>query len=80
MTITGTTHYYGMKPFEINRILLLVKEPDNEYDAEAIRAELPYIGKVGYVANSPSTMAKGTMSAGRLYDRIGNYAYAQFYL
>ncbi len=77
ITIAGTTHYYEMKPFEINRILLLVKEPDNEYDAEAIRAELPYIGKVGYVANSPGTLAKGTMSAGRLYDRIGEYAYAQ---
>lgn len=79
ITITGTNHYYGMKPFEIHRVIRLVKEPDNEYDAEAIRAELPYIDKIGYVANTHQTVAKGTISAGRLYDQIGNYAYAQVF-
>lgn len=68
ITITGLNHYYDKKPFEINCILKLVKEPDNEYDDEAIRAELPYIGTVGYVANSTNTVFKGTVSSGRLYD------------
>ena len=77
ITITGLNHYYDKKPFEINRILKLVKEPKNEYDNEAIRAELPYIGTVGYVANSTNTVFKGTVSAGRLYEHIGDYAYAQ---
>lgn len=77
ITITGTKYYYGMKPFEIGRIFKLVKEPENEYDSEAIRAELPFIDKVGYVANSTCTVAKGTYSAGRVYDLFKNKAYGQ---
>lgn len=77
VTITGTNYCYGMKPFEIGRIFKIVKEKDNEHDQEAVRAELPYIGKIGYVANSPYTVAKGTISAGRLYEQIDEYAYAQ---
>ena len=34
----------------------LVKEPDNEYDKEAIKVEMPGIGHIGYVANSPYTV------------------------
>lgn len=70
ITIVGTNHYYGMKPFEIGRIFKLIKEPQNEFDEEAIRAELPFIGKIGYVANSPNTLAKGTLSAGRMYEQF----------
>lgn len=77
VTITGTNYCYGMKPFEVGRVIKLIKEPDNEYDTEAIRAELPYIDKIGYVANSPHTVAKGTFSAGRLYDLFEKEAYAQ---
>ncbi|HBM80810.1 MAG: HIRAN domain-containing protein [Clostridiales bacterium] len=77
ITITGLNHYYDKVPFEIGRILKIVKEPQNEYDDEAIRVELPYIGTVGYVANSSDTVFKGTISSGRLYDRIGDYAYVQ---
>ncbi|MFC0905714.1 HIRAN domain-containing protein [Clostridium sp. MT-14] len=77
ITITGLNHYYDKKPFEVGRILKIVKEPENEYDQEAICAELPYIGTVGYVANSPGTVFRGTVSSGRLYDSIGDYAYAQ---
>ena len=43
----------------------LVKEPDNEYDKEAIRVELDGLGLVGYVANSPGTVQGESMSAGR---------------
>ena len=32
ITITGINHYYGRKPFEIGRVIKLIKEPDNEYD------------------------------------------------
>lgn len=77
ITITGTKHYYGMKPFEIGRIIKLVKEPHNEYDPEAIRAELPFIDKIGYVANSANTVVKGTFSGGRVYDLFGDEAFAQ---
>ncbi len=77
ITITGLEHYYGKKPFEIGRIFKIVKEPDNEHDHEAIAVLLPHVNKVGYVANSPNTVYKGTLSAGRLYDKIDSYAYAQ---
>lgn len=76
ITVTGLDHYCGKKPFAVGRIVKLVKEPDNEYDNEAIKVTLPYIGTVGYVANSTSTIYTGTYSAGRLYDKIGDYAYA----
>lgn len=77
VTITGVNYCYGMKPFEVGRVIKLVKEPDNDYDSEAIRAELPFIDKIGYVANSPNTVAKGTFSAGRVYDMFENETLAQ---
>jgi hypothetical protein len=58
-------------------VVKLVKEKDNEYDEDAIRVELPFIDTIGYVANSTSSVYKGTHSAGRLYDKIGDEAFAQ---
>ena len=77
VTITGLNHYYGKKPFEVGRIIKLIKEPENAYDNEAILACLPFIEKIGYVANSTNTVYQGTLSAGRLYDKIEDYAYAR---
>ena len=77
ITITGLNHYYGKKPFEIGRVFKIIKEPDNDYDDEAICAFLPFIEKIGYVANSTNTVYQGTVSAGRLYDKIEDYAYAR---
>lgn len=77
ITITGQNHYLGMKPFKVDRLVKLVKEPENDHDPEAIRVELPYIDTIGYVANSPNTVFAGTCSAGRLYDRFEDYAFAQ---
>lgn len=77
VTITGINNYYGKKPFEIGRIIRLVKEPDNSHDDEAIFAFLPFVEKIGYVANSTHTVYSGTVSAGRLYDKIDDYAYAK---
>ena len=77
VTITGLNHYYGAKPFKIGRIFKLVKEPDNDYDEEAICACLPFIDRIGYVANSTNTVYQGTISAGRIYDKIEDYAYAR---
>ena len=72
ITITGFNHYYGKKLFKIGKHLLCVKEPDNEYDEDAIKVTMREIGTIGYVANSPYTKADGTLSAGRIYDRVGN--------
>lgn len=73
-TITGTKHYYGQEYFEPKMDVKLVKEPENEVDKEAIRVEMDGLGLVGYVANSPFTVQGESMSAGRLYDKIGDTA------
>ena len=77
ITITGGNNYFGKKPFKVGRVLKLTKEPDNDFDCEAIKATLPYIGTVGYVANSVHTVYEGTHSAGRLYDKFEDCAYAE---
>ncbi len=73
-TITGTNHYYGQDFFKKGMTVKLRKEPDNAYDAEAIRVEVKGLGKVGYVANSPNTVKGESISAGRLYEKIGKKA------
>jgi len=77
ITITGFKHYYGLTPFAIGNIVKCTKEPENPYDSEAIKVAMPVIGKMGYVANSPETIANGTMSAGRIYDHVKKQFYAR---
>ena len=76
-TIVGLKNYEGSKVFKIGAIVKLIKEPDNEYDLEAIACEIKYIGKTGYLANSVSTVTKGTMSAGRIYDKIKDISFCE---
>ena len=73
-TIAGCSHYYGTEFMEKGMKVKLVKEPDNEYDKEAIMVKIKGLGKCGYVANSPYTVQGESMSAGRLYDKIGDKA------
>lgn len=77
ITINCLDMFYGKKPFEIGRVVRIIKEPGNEYDKEAIGVYLPFIDKIGYVANSIKTVYAGTFSAGRIYDKFDDYAYAQ---
>ena len=77
VTITGFKHYYGLEPFKIGNLIRCAKEPGNPYDSDAIRAFLPYIGKVGYIANSPQTKAGGTESASRIYERVPKRFYVR---
>ncbi len=67
-TLTGTNHYYGKEFLEPGMSVKLRKEPDNEYDKEAIRVEFKGLGKIGYVANSPYTVMGDSYSAGRMYE------------
>lgn len=64
-TITGTKYYYGKEFIKTNMKVKLIKEPDHEYDKEAIKVELSDLGKIGYVANSPYTVMGESYSAGR---------------
>ena len=77
VTVTGIEHYYGKKPFRVGRVFQLIKDHRNTHDTEAIMAYLPFLEKIGYVANSVNTVYHGTVSAGRLYDKIGEYAFAK---
>ena len=58
----------------------LIKEPDNQYDAEAIRVEMKPLSKIGYVANSTNTVIGDSWSAGRMYDWIRKEADAKVML
>lgn len=77
ITITGFKHYYGLKPFAVGDLIRCEKEPHNPYDRKAIRCTLPMVGTVGYVANSPATIAEGTMSADGIYPAVPNRFYAR---
>lgn len=60
--------------------VILLKEPDNRFDSEAISCILPSIGKIGYVINNFKTLPKGCFSAGRIYDmfKVGIFAETKF--
>lgn len=73
-TVAGTNHYFGQEFFEPKMEVKLTKEPDNEFDKEAIRVEVDGLGTVGYIANSPYTVQGESMSAGRMYDRMEDTA------
>lgn len=78
VTVICFNKFHGNKIFKIGSILKLIKEPDNSHDTEAIRTEMRYAGNVGYLANSTKTVIRGTMSGGRVYDKISDDdAYAE---
>ena len=77
ITLTGTQYYHGKDCLKPGMRVQLVKEPDNEYDKEAIVVRLEGLGDIGHVANSVHTVVGECISAGRLYDRIGKKAYAK---
>jgi hypothetical protein len=68
ITITGCQHYLGINILRVGQVLKLKKDLENQHDDEAIEAQIESVGKIGYVANSAHTVARGTKSAGRIYD------------
>ena len=77
ITITGMEYYFGNIVFKVGDVISCEKEFDNDYDEEAIKVMMKTFGKVGYVANSSRTVAKGTKSAGRIYDKVGDKFHAK---
>lgn len=73
-TLVGTQFRFGHDFLEKGDEVTLVKEPDNQYDKEAIKVMLEGPGHIGYVANSPKTVVGDSYSAGRIYDKIGDTA------
>jgi hypothetical protein len=76
-TITGLNYRFGDEFLKPDMIVNLVKEPDNKYDKEAIKVELPGLGTIGYVANSLQTVLGESHSAGYYYDKLGDEAVGQ---
>lgn len=74
ITINHLDDFMPVINLKVGDILKLKKEPDNIYDDEAIAVYTKDNFKCGYVANSVSTVARGSYSAGRVYDRMGNEA------
>lgn len=79
-TLTGTQYYFGKEFLKKGMYIKLEKEPDNKHDKEAIKVMYEGLGKIGYVANSPYTVIGESMSAGRLYDKIGQKGAAKVVL
>ena len=67
ITITNIKEYIEIGMIKIGEILHLKKEPDNAYDMEAIMVENKNEIPIGHVANSVNSVAKGTHSAGYIY-------------
>ena len=76
-TLTGTKYYYGKDFLKPGITLQLKKEPNNKYDKEAIVVRMEGLGDIGHVANSTHTVIGESMSAGRIYDKIGDTAKAK---
>ena len=70
ITINHLDNYLPVMNLKVGDILTLKKEPDNIFDDEAIAVYTENSFKCGYVANSVSSVARGTYSAGRIYDII----------
>lgn len=68
ITIDHLDDFNGLSNIKTGDLLTLIKDNDNVYDDEAVAVYDHDDVKVGYVANSVSTVARGTYSAGRIYD------------
>lgn len=69
VTITGFNHYPNAKRLLDGDKVMLCPEPENEFDKSAVSVYSEF-GKIGYVANSETTVRKGTISADRLVELI----------
>lgn len=74
ITINHLDDFNGLSNIKVNDTLTLIKDLDNPCDDEAIAVYDRDDIKVGYVANSTDTVARGTCSAGRIYEKINNQA------
>lgn len=75
VTIVGKNFFEKSKKLMVGDIILIVKDYDNQFDDEAIAVLMKDVGQIGYIANSTHTVARGTRSAGRIYDSFGDFSY-----
>ena len=67
VTIVSIGECNRIENLRVNDVLTLRKEAANRYDDEAIAVYTARGVRCGYVANSVSTVARGTHSAGYVY-------------
>jgi len=67
----------SFKKLKVGDIIFLKKDKNNSYDDESIKVSLPDNDGEFLVANSVKTVARGTWSAGRAYDKIHGTARAK---
>ena len=70
ITINHLDDFDSTEFLRVGQELHLKKDHNNPYDDEAILVFNSMGRKIGYVANSVSTVCRGTYSAGRLYDKF----------
>ena len=70
ITINHLDDFDATEFLRVGQKLHLEKDHNNPYDDEAILVFTSMGRKIGYVANSVSTVCRGTYSAGRLYDKF----------
>lgn len=74
VTVTGMKFQSPSKRVRPGDVVHFIKDVQNDYDEEAIAAFSEDKEQIGYIANSSRTVAKGTYSAGRVYDRFAIFA------
>ena len=67
--INITNHYRDLNALKRGSVVSLKRDPDNEYDRDAIKVELGF-ESVGYVANSRNTLLEYVKSASEIKDII----------
>ena len=70
ITITQVNDYIGVEQIKIGQKLYLEADLDNRYDDESIMVKTDTGAKCGYVANSVCSVARGSHSAGYIYNTI----------
>lgn len=80
LTVVGIKYYSDKEDIEPGQEVTLMKEPSNKFDKEAIAVLADNLEKIGYIANSTHTVAKGCYSAGRLYDKFDDSIKAKILL
>lgn len=70
ITVNHLDEYGGAQSFRIDDELILKKDLDNPFDDEAIAVFNNHNIRCGYVANSVYSVARGTKSAGFIYNLI----------
>lgn len=70
ITVIEEDIYYNLDDLKIGEKLRLVKEPNNKFDSETIKVVGFNDFEYGTVANSVESVARGTHSAGYIYNSL----------